>query len=168
MTEYDFLSSDHIVTNHIGHMKRNKKNQKGFTLIEMTLTVALVFYIGLISVMFYSSFYLKNAANSVTQDLAFSLRKAQTYSMAGRQGSSWGVSFTGGSIIVFKGATYATRIAAFDEVHSVPSTLSISGFNETVFARMTGYPNATSTVIITGGGRSRTLAINVQGIVSQY
>lgn len=150
-------------------MKRKRKNKNGFTLIEMTLTIALLFYIGLISVMFYSSFYLKNAVNNVTKDFAFSLRKAQTYSMAGRQGSPWGVALTGGNITIFKGTSYATRTTAFDEVHDgIPSTLSIVGFNETVFAKMTGIPSATSTVLITGGGRSRTMTVNAQGIVSQY
>ncbi|HAL24551.1 TPA: hypothetical protein DDZ49_04760 [Candidatus Wolfebacteria bacterium] len=134
----------------------------------MVLAIALVFYIGLLSTAFYSGFYLRNAANIVTKDLAFSLRQAQVYSMSGRQGSDWGVALTDDAIIIFKGSSYASRATTFDESHAIPVTLVVTGFNETVFSRITGYPSATSTVVITGAGRTRTVVVNEQGIVDQY
>ena len=152
----------------IDHHYRAMKKQSGFTLVEMMLTIALVSYVGLISVLFYSGFYLRNATVNAAKDIAFSLRQAQLYSISGRQGSSWGVAFTGDAIVLFKGVSYATRDAAFDESHGIPSTLAISGFTETVFSRMTGYPNATSTIGIAGAGSEKTITINAQGIVSQY
>lgn len=144
------------------------KKQNGFTLVEMILTIALISFIGLVSVMFYSGFYLRNAATNAARDMLFSFRQAQSYSIAGRQGSSWGVAFTGDAIVLFKGTSYATRDVAFDESHGIPSTLALSGFTETIFSRMTGYPSATSTVIITGAGSTKTITVNAQGVVSQY
>jgi Tfp pilus assembly protein FimT len=141
-----------------------KKN--GFTLIEMILVVALIFYMGFLAVLFYSNFYLKNAASNIAQDIVSSLRKAQTYSMAGRQGGSWGVAFTGGNIVLFKGSSYAARNSAFDEITSIPSTLAIAGFNETVFSRVTGFPNVTSMITITGGGFAKQVTVSSQGIVN--
>ena len=143
-------------------------SRKGLTLIEIVLIAAFVSLVGFLSAIFYSNFYLKSAARNVQNELTFELRKAQTYSMASREASGWGVTIAGGSIILYKGNSYASRDPAFDEAYIVPSAVGISGFNETDFARITGYPGATSTVLITGAASVRTVTVQPQGIVSQF
>lgn len=140
----------------------------GFSLIELILVVAVVLLIGLISVLMYSNFYLRNAALNAMGILAFDFRKAQLLSMEGKSGGSWGVTITGGDIVFFQGTSYAARDTSFDETYTLPSSLTVNGMNETVFARMTGIPNITSTVTFSGGGVTHTLFLQPQGTVNQF
>jgi prepilin-type N-terminal cleavage/methylation domain-containing protein len=148
------------------HGIQNARSRKGFTLIELILVVALVALIGSVAGLLYSNIYLRNAASNAQDELVFSLRKAQMYSMMGRQGSNWGVAI-GGNIVLYSGNSYASRNTAFDESYAVPNTVAIIGANEINFARLTGYPNVTSTITIASPGRTYTVQIQPQGIVSQ-
>ncbi len=93
--------------------------------------------------------------------------------MMGKAGMGWGVTLVGttasggGTIVLYATtSTYALRTAGYNESSTVAGSVSIMGFNEIDFTKRTGYPNKTSTVTITGSGRSKTLFIQSQGTVS--
>ena len=140
--------------------------RSGITLIEVLLVVALLFVVFSMSAIFYSNYYGYSAASVTMQQLAFELQKAQMYSVMGRQGSGWGVTYASGSIVLYAGASYAARNTNFVESYAVASSVLITGMNETDFARRTGFPNITSTVSITDSGRTRTLIVQPQGTIS--
>ncbi|MDR3402814.1 MAG: prepilin-type N-terminal cleavage/methylation domain-containing protein, partial [Chthoniobacter sp.] len=139
--------------------------KKGFTLIEVLLVISLISMLGVFASMFYSGFYLKSAASTASSQLAAELHKAQVYSMASKWGSGWGVAYTGGNIVLYAGNSYASRNAVMDESYSVPSSISIANFTEVDFARVTGYPSAIVTAVITGAGTSYQVAVQPQGII---
>ena len=140
---------------------------KGFTLIELLLVISIVILIGTFSVVFFSRFLTQNAVTNTQDQLIGELRKAQTYAMMGRQNSNWGVRFGENTITLFSGNSYASRNIAFDETFSTNSNISISGFSEIVFTKVTGLPSTTGTYTITGSDTSKQVIVNSQGVVSR-
>jgi prepilin-type N-terminal cleavage/methylation domain-containing protein len=142
-------------------------NHKGFTLIELLLVVALVGVLGYISIGFYSRFFTQNAVANTTDQLTSELRKAQIYSMMGKQNSSWGVHKGTNQIILFQGSSYTGRNVAFDEIFSVNQNVSLTGLSDIIFSRMTGTPSASPTIVISGNNNTKTVIVNSQGVVSR-
>lgn len=144
-----------------------RKKTDGFTLIELLLVIAIIMVIGTMSVVFFSRFLTQNSVANVQDQLIGQLRKAQIYSIMGRQNGGWGVRYGSNTITLFQGNTYATRNTAFDEAFSVNSNISISSFSEVDFAKTTGLPSTTGTYTITGNDTSKQVIINSQGVVSR-
>ncbi|HSW96878.1 MAG TPA: DUF2341 domain-containing protein [Candidatus Saccharimonadales bacterium] len=147
-------------------MKKEINFQTGFTFVELIIVIAITLLIGITAVPFYSRFFNQTAVANTTTQLIAELRKAQTYSMTGKRGGQWGVTYTNSSIILFQGSTYASRNAAFDETFSIDPNVSITGFTELAFNRMTGTPSASQSITISGiGGNSQTVAVSTQGVI---
>ncbi len=138
----------------------------GFTLIEIMLSVALIGVLAGLSVSVYYSLQIENdldiAANAVSQ----SLRRAQILSRAVAGDANWGVKAQSGGVILFKGASYAGRDAAFDETFETASGVVFSGLQEIVFSRLLGEPQTTGTTTLTASsGETRSVFINSKGAV---
>lgn len=141
---------------------------RGFTLIEFMLVMALFLILAGMAPAFYSRFLLQDAVAETADRLAFSLRNAQGFALSGKEGTPWGVAISGDSIVLFSGTSFATRNAALDRRVAVPSAVTIGGFTETVFSRVTGMPTAPLTISLTAsGGASRTVVMNSFGVVSR-
>lgn len=141
--------------------------QKGFTLIELLLFVLLISILGILSTGFYARFYTQNSVTAVTDQLTQELRKAQGYAMAGKQGGSWGVHNGTNQLTMFQGGTYVGRNMAFDETFPINGNITVTGFTDEIFSRVTGTPSAATTVTITGDTNIRTVTINNQGVISR-
>ncbi len=146
---------------------------KGFTLIELLLVVAIVLTLSVLASPFYAGFLTQNAVDNTTSQLISSLRKAQTYTMAGKQNNNWGVNYSSSpkQITLYQGTSYASKVAGFDEIFTVNNNISIT-FNpasptDVNFARMTGLPSIQPTITVTGNNSSEVFSINAQGMVSK-
>lgn len=140
---------------------------KGFTLIEVLLSVAIIGLLTGVSLPIYASFANRNDLEVTTENIVRSLRRAQSYSRAVNNDSQWGVAIQSGTIVVFKGATYATRDTAFDEATIIPNNVSTSGFSEVVFSKLYGAPSATATINLnTINNDTRTVTLNAEGMVN--
>ena len=145
-----------------------EQSRSGFTLIELILVLAIMLTISVMALAFYSRFLLQNAVSNSSDQLAGSLRKAQIYSMVGKQNSAWSVNFSSSTITVYKGTAFATRDASFDEKFSVNSNVSVSGITDINFTRLTGVPApSTSSITISSGTNSDIINVNSQGVVSR-
>jgi len=131
-------------------------------LIELILVVAIVLTLGVLSSVFYSRFLNQNSVSDVSDQFASQLRKAQTYAMAGKQNTSWGVKYVAGTITLF-----ASTSSAFDETFGVNTNITVGGFSPVIFAKATGIPDSTPTITISGGGNTKTVSVNSQGAVSR-
>ncbi len=139
----------------------------GFTLIEILLSVAAITIIAGISIPVYQSFQVRNDLDIATVEIAQSARRAQTLSQAVDGDTSWGIKIQSGSIVVFKGVSYAARDITFDEVFDVLTSITPSGVSEIVFAKFTGLPQTTGTITFTSNANeTRTITINAKGVVS--
>jgi len=141
--------------------------KKGFTLIELLVIIVILSTLLALSAPFYSRFILQDALSSTVDQFAGSFRKAQISAMMGKQNGSWGVNYSNNKITLFQGNSYIGRNSGFDEVFNINANIGVTGFTEVIFSRMTGIPGATAFITIHGGGSSKTLSINKEGIVSK-
>jgi prepilin-type N-terminal cleavage/methylation domain-containing protein len=141
--------------------------QRGFTLVEMLLSVSIITLLVGMSVPIYATFVGRNDLEVTRQGIVESLRRAQTYARAVEGDSAWGVAVVSGKAVVFKGTSYATRDAAFDENIIINNTITTSGLSEVVFTKLSGTPGTTGTTTLTQAttNDSRTVSINAKGTV---
>ena len=141
-------------------------NTRGFTLIEVLLSVVLIAFITGVSVPIYRSYLVKNNLDTATMIFVQSLRRAQGLSQAGEGDTTWGVNIETGLITVFKGASYAARDTTYDETFTIADSIGISGVQEIVFSKMYGEPQTTGSVTLSSDmGHSKTITINGKGFI---
>lgn len=137
-------------------------------MIEVLLSVALLALIGGIGVPVYNSFQNRNSLDLAATSHASSLRRAQLQAKNMAGDSSWGVRVDSGIITVFKGNSFVTRDQTYDEIFKIPTSISLSGQQESIFAKFTGQPSATGSLTFTSANNeSRTVTLNAKGMV-QY
>ncbi|MEN9552239.1 MAG: hypothetical protein RI935_616 [Candidatus Parcubacteria bacterium] len=139
---------------------------KGFTLPEILLSVTLLSIIASMSLPVYNSFINRNELDQTVALYAQSLRRAQALSVAQIGDSVWGVKLNSSSILVFKGASYATRDQAFDEVISFSPNITFSGLSEVAFLKRVGVPTTTGTSTFILYQDTRNVFINQKGMVA--
>lgn len=140
---------------------------KGFTLIEIILSLATITAIAGISLPIYQSFQVRNDLDIAAVTIVQSIRRAHVLAHASDGDTSWGVHAQNGSMTLFKGASYATRDTSFDELFDMPTSITASGATEILFAKFSGLPQTTGTLTLTSNtNETRTITINAQGMVS--
>lgn len=140
--------------------------QKGFSLIEVLLSMTLIGVLAGVSLPIYNTFVVRNDLDLTTQQIANALRRAQTYARGMEEDSAWSVRIESSAATLFKGTNFATRTTSFDEPTPISSSTSVSGLTEVQFAKLTAAPNTTGTIQLTSAsGDSRTITINAKGMV---
>jgi len=107
-------------------------HHRGFTVIELLVVIAII---GLLLMAFpvaITSFQESRQIGTAIQATVQSARRAQALSRATASDASWGVSVQTGSVILFQGASYATRDAAFDEVLEFSDAVQVTGITEII------------------------------------
>lgn len=147
-------------------MLKKLNHNKGFTLLELLLSLATISLLAGLSLPIYRTLITKNDLDIAATTIAQSLRRAQILSQAVDGDTSWGLKLQSGSITLFKGVSFATRDSSFDETFDVPSSISVGGTTEIVFAKLTGFPQTTGTVNLGAEADSRSVTINEKGMVN--
>ena len=165
----------------------------GFTLLEVIITIAVLAVMFVMVSGYYGnvtkSIDLDAAASSIVSDL----RNAQAKAMAGRDSDAnggaaddWGICFrnpstgdtndryqiyssptftcdTGGNVeaVTLKSTIYLPNGITFS-TPAAPAAISV------VFTKITGAATVSSgsTIVITGGGQSKTITITTEGVIS--
>ncbi len=147
--------------------KRKNKKSRGFTLIEVLLSVALATVIVGIGIPVYQSLRIRNDLDVAAVEIVATERRAQALARASDGDTTWGISVQSGSITLFRGASYATRDAGFDEVFELSSSIAPSGTTEFVFDMLTGFPQTTGTLTLTSNtNETRIIVTNAKGTIS--
>ncbi|MCX6793148.1 MAG: prepilin-type N-terminal cleavage/methylation domain-containing protein [Candidatus Falkowbacteria bacterium] len=143
------------------------KKSLGFTLIEVLLSVALIALLAGIGVPIYQSFQNRNSLDVAAVVLVNSLYRAEVLARGVDGDSTWGVYVAASNITIFKGASYAARDTTFDEFFDTTNGITVTGTQEYIFSKFTGYPVATGSTILTStNNETRTIAINAKGTIS--
>jgi len=141
--------------------------QAGFTLIEVLLSVVIITMLTALSLPVYASFVQRNDLDLAAQNLATTIRRAETYARAVNYGTAWSVEIQTSNIVLFQGTVFATRDTALDETTSIPGSVTPSGLGEIQFTKLSAAPNVTGTVTLTDAANEvRTVTINAKGVVS--
>jgi Tfp pilus assembly protein FimT len=147
-------------------LQKINKNS-GVTLLETILVIALVVGIAGMSAPLYQSFQVRNELDVTANTIVQSMRRAQALSQSGEQDSEWGVYMASETVTLFKGASYITRDAGFDELFSVKDALVFTGVQEVVFDKLTGNTDSIGTTTLTSStDEVREIVVNSKGNVS--
>ncbi|MEE8131916.1 MAG: type II secretion system protein [Candidatus Paceibacterota bacterium] len=139
---------------------------KGFTLIEILLSMALISIIAGMGVPVYQSFQNRNSLDLAVEGFAQSLRRAQALARAVDGDTSWGAYIAPGAITLFQGLSFASRDVGFDELFDISSSISITGLQEVVFLKFSGKPQSIGATILTSpNNETRTITINTEGAI---
>lgn len=145
-------------------------NEKGFSLIEMLLSVGIISVLVGLSLPIYQSFQSRNDLDLTTQSIAEMVRRAQTYARGNKGDGNWGVRIMSGSAVLFKGPDYVSRDPNLDEMTVIPSALTPGGLKDTdiLFSKLTGTPSPTGSITLTNTNinDTRTITLNAKGMVS--
>jgi len=138
----------------------------GFTLVEMLLSVVIIGMLTGLSLPVYESFVRRNDLDLAAQNLAFALRRAETYARAVNYDSPWSVEIQSSSITLFQGTAFGSRNTAYDESVSIPGSITPSGLGEVQFAKFSATPNTTGNITLTSTtNATRTITVNAKGMV---
>ncbi|KXK26622.1 MAG: hypothetical protein TR69_WS6001000629 [candidate division WS6 bacterium OLB20] len=140
--------------------------RKAFTLFELLLAMSLLGMIAAISAPFLSQVVGGNELQTAVDVTVQSLRRSQTLARTGEDDASWGTYVTPGGVTVFRGTSYATRDAQYDEVTAISVEVGVSGVQEFVFAPVTGEPGAAGSLTLTSLDESWTVTVNSKGVVT--
>lgn len=143
-------------------------NQLGFTLLEVLLSVGILAMLGALSMPVYQSFLVRNDLSNTTAATASTLRRAEQYASGSKSDSTWGVKIQADVMTLFKGSSFASRDASFDETVTLPDTITVSGpLTEVYFSKMTASPNTTGSFTLTSSTNdTRTVTLNAEGLVT--
>lgn len=138
---------------------------RGFTLMEVVLTMAVLVILTGLSIPLYQAFQVKNDLAVSEEMIVQALRRAQMLSQGVDGDTTWGVSVASGSVVLFQGTSYASRDASFDETYDMSGSITPSGVSEVVFAAFTGSPQTTGTMTLTSSNNeTQTVTINAKGV----
>ncbi len=128
--------------------KRLKRESgAGFTLIEIIIVIAVLTVIGAIAITSFISFQKTPQLNNASEEIINILRIAQNKTLSSEGNSQYGVYFditvSPQQYILFKGSSYPSRNASFDQVYLIPDitefyAINTGGANEIVFDKLTG------------------------------
>jgi prepilin-type N-terminal cleavage/methylation domain-containing protein len=140
---------------------------KGFTLIEVLLSIAAITIIAGFSVPVYQSFQVRNDLDVAATTIALSARRAEMLAQGSDGDTSWGVHVAPDGIVLYKGSGFANRDVSVDETFEMPKSITASGTTEFIFAKFTGLPSSSSTLLLTSSNNeTRTITINAKGMVN--
>ena len=127
--------------------KITKNKQKGFTLIELGVVIALMVSSALLLLPVGTNYYKLNMLKNTEQEIISALNQAKASAMANKNNSSYGIKFNNNlhSYTIFQGDSYSERVSALDQIFPMDPEISITGIDEVVFDRGTGIV-ASSTV----------------------
>jgi len=141
--------------------------ERGFTLLEMLLSITIIGILVGLSTPVYRSFLVRNDVDITLQSVANTIRRAQTYARGVSGDSVWSIEVQSSTITLFKGTVFASRDTNYDEVIDMPGNVTASGLSEVQFTKFTGKPNTSGNIVLTTTttGETKTLTVNTEGMV---
>ncbi len=142
------------------------KVSAGFTLIEILLVIAIVLTVGFLSSAYPLRLMSQMAVRNSADEIRSVLWKAQTYALAGRGHSAWGVHYSNSALTLFKGDVYNNRDQSLDEKTALDEKVVVAGFTEAVFTTPGGKPQEAIPIItLSQNGLSEVVSLNAEGVV---
>lgn len=136
-------------------------------MVEMVLSIALLTLIVGMTLPAFRTFSIRNDLDIAVNQIVQNLYRAQTLSQIGDGDINWGVHMATGSILVYKGASFASRDMTYDEITDISPSIAITGVVDVTFSKFTGLPQTTGTTTLTSTANEiRNVTINAKGMVN--
>ncbi len=141
--------------------------KNGFTLLELLLSVALMGLLAGIAAPMYLSLQAENEVAIAAATIGDVLHRGQIRAQAVDSDSDWGVEMVSSTITIFKGNNFSTHDQNFDENYNLGATINLSGLNEVIFNKFSGWTTASGTIVISHqDGRQKNVSISELGIIT--
>lgn len=144
--------------------------QSGFTLLELLLVISIAVVIMGISFAGFQNYASFQQYNQAVGDAQFTIKQARSNALLAANDMAHGVKILPDSIIYFAGDTYvagapSNEVTTYTLVTFQPTLTD--GVDEIVFAKLTGLPSATGTILISGSDypETTTLSISKSGVI---
>lgn len=134
--------------------------------MEMIVVIGIITLLATVSTSVYNSFKTHENLEIATTGVVEALRHAQANSQSGKGDSSWGVRILPGSVVVFKGTSYASRDTTADQALGFSGGVESAGLGEIVFEKVTGSTGDVGTVTLTNSYGTKNIAINEKGTLT--
>jgi prepilin-type N-terminal cleavage/methylation domain-containing protein len=156
--------------------------KKGFTLIEIMVTLAIIVVVAVVTTLNLASNRNKRTLDSTTQQVATLLRQAESNSLAQNQNASWGVHFdnitsTAAFYELFYSfnASYAssTKVGHYvlpSGICYATSSIAVGSSTDIIFNGLSGAPSASTSItlqLMVGGGCGTATSSGASGSVSR-
>lgn len=138
----------------------------GFTLIELTIVLAVVAIVAALGTVISLEFYRSRILDSERDQLLSILRRARIAAMNNIYGLPHGVYFSSSTYTLFAGKSYGERDASKDEIFPRSPVVSFAGPPEIVFSPLAATSTASSTIVLGDGRTTTTLSVNYEGRIS--
>lgn len=127
-------------------------NIKGFSLLEIIISIAIIGILTTIVVNSSQVSILKKEQESIIQSMIAQLEKAKANAQAGKNGSEFGIKFNPQEYIYFSGSTFSVNndeniFFVINSQFEITETIS-NGDNSIVFSKILGRPNTTATITV--------------------
>jgi prepilin-type N-terminal cleavage/methylation domain-containing protein len=142
-----------------------KKKLKGFTLLEVLLSISLVSLIAGFSVPVFGSILYRSEVETATALTVTSLRSASIMARAQKNDSNWGVNLGGSTITIYSGSSFASRDVSLDQTYTFDG-VSFGGTSNVNFASSSGLPSGGATISVNGVANNTTIIVNNLGIIT--
>lgn len=155
---------------------------RGFTLIEVMLTIGIVGALFFAATYGLSAFQRSFAAQTVDRELTNALSTAARRARMGKSNDRWGVYIPydattrlAATMTLFHGTSYATRVVADDQTYTINShakfvSVDFSGAaantgndHEILFQSLDGSTTQYGSVVVEWYGKQRTITIDPDG-----
>ncbi|MFH1047824.1 MAG: prepilin-type N-terminal cleavage/methylation domain-containing protein [Patescibacteria group bacterium] len=159
---------------HLHYFKKYFDACRGFSLIEVILTIALLLGIAMLTMPLMSGSLSQNELDAAADTAADVLNQTRSSAMSGVGEGKFGVHFETDQFVTFVGDVYAVGDSA-NEYYPLPGFVEITsvtisgGGSEMIFANVAGTPLQTGSLVFTdSAGLTRTIAVNAAGTVDSY
>ena len=146
--------------------------QKGITLWEILLAIAIVGVLAVIVLPGFSKIRKIQILKSTTEDIVSVIGQARSQTLASLNSSAYGVHFETNRVILFTGTSFSSD-ATSNQITNLISPATISSISlsnsgaDLYFNRLSGLPSATGTIMLTlPSVTSKTITISASGSVS--
>ncbi len=144
------------------HMSKvNCSSVRGFTLLEVLITMAILVILGTAGVGGYRTYGKNVEVTSLSQSISSELRLMQARSMAGESGFKWGIHFVNGAAsdyyeLFSTPTTYVSASTTVSATTTLPKSVTFSDpdvgqSKDIIFDKISGNTTATSVTVISEG-----------------
>ena len=149
-------------------MKKKKIFPKGFSLIELLVTIAIISILASVSVGSYFFFKKNTDIDLGVQKVVNAIREAQGMAKAMKNDDAWGIDISVSRALIFKGTNFAGRTQSYDIAIPLQGLTSASGTTQFIFYKLTGLPYSASigTLTLGNGNTTQTIQSNAEGLIS--
>ncbi len=130
-------------------------DENGFGMIELLVVIAIITALSAVILANYPAVRQTSDVDRAAQALSSVIRVAQSKTLTSENNAQYGVylntSLDPDQYVLFKGASYASRVSSYDQLFSLPAgtefnAISLGGGTEIVFSKLTGFPSASGSI----------------------